>query len=271
MIKFERTVGVMQDLPLYPDRSETPGLALARKRDTLLQRASAQPQRFADSLETRLGECVFETLRLTGAPVARQAIAAVQGGRAGGEVDPSDLDLIQGHLEALSTIRQTAGSSPELSENLLREVHRLSTPGSDGAYRTEPIPSQFTGTAPSRPDLISAKVGNLCEWLSVDSGRAMHPPEKAALAFARLLEISPFEHGNFRTGHLLLSFFAFADRYPPFFMRLEDADVVREEVKQAMAFETLPLVNRLAGSLASSLSFCLDALSAPPSEKEPRS
>lgn len=99
----------------------------------------------------------------------------------------------------------------------------------------------------------------------------MHPPEKAALAFARLLEISPFEHGNFRTGHLLLSFFAFADRYPPFFLRLDDADAVREEVERAMAFETLPLVNRLARSLASSLSFCSEALSAPTFDRGPGS
>ena len=120
---------------------------------------------------------------------------------------------------------------------------------------------QFAGTSTSRPDLIPDKIANLCDWLSVDSGRGMYPPEKAALAFARLLEISPFEHGNFRTAHLLLSFFGFADRYPPFFLRLDDADEVRQEVERAMAFDTLPLVNRLATSLASSLAFCSDALS----------
>ena len=272
MTEFERTRGVMQNLPLYPERSETHGLALGRQRDMLLQRATEQPRRFADSLEKLLGECVFETLRLTGAPVARQAVAAVQTGGAEGEVEQRDLvDLIRGQLEALSTIRERAESSPGLTESLLREVHRLSTPGSEGAYRTEPIPAQFAGTTPSRPELISDKVANLCDWLSVESGRGMHPPEKAALAFARLLEISPFEHGNFRTGHLLLSFFAFADRYPPFFLRLDDAEVVREEVKRAMVFETLPLVNRLAGSVASSLSFCLEALSAPSSDSERRS
>jgi hypothetical protein len=89
----------------------------------------------------------------------------------------------------------------------------------------------------------------------------MHPPEKGALAFARLLEISPFEHGNFRTSHLLLSLFSLADGYPPMFLRLEHAADVRQEVEGAMRFETLPLVNRLARSLTESLSFCLDALS----------
>ena len=272
MTELERTRGVMQNLPLYPDRSDTHGLALGRQRDTLLRRAAERPEKFADSLEKLLGECVFETLRLTGAPVARQAIADVQAG--GTERDPGrsdSADLIRGQLRALGAIRERAESTPELTESLLREVHRLSTPDSNGDYRTEPAPAQFAGSPPSCPDLISDKIGNLCDWLSVDSGRGMHSPERAALAFARLLEISPFEHGNFRTGHLLLSFFAFADRYPPFFLRLDDAEVVREEVERAMAFDTLPLVNRLARSLASSLSFCLDAVSAPSSGRERRS
>ena len=267
--ELERTLGVMHNLPLYPDRSETHGLALARQRDMLLRRASERPERFAESLEKLCGDCVFETLGLTGAPLAREAIAAVQAGGAAG--DAKESDLIRGQLEALSLIKTAAESSPELTENLLREVHRLSTPDSGGVYRTESIPVQFAGASPSRPALIPDKIANLCDWLSVDSGRGMNAPEKAALAFARLVEISPFEHGNFRTGHLLLTFFAFADRYPPLFLRLDDADAVREEVERAMAFETLPLVNRLARSLASSLSFCLDAVSAPSAEPERRS
>jgi Fic family protein len=260
----------MHNLPLYSEGRETHGLALRRQRDAVLEKASKCPQRLADGVEALVRECVFETLRLTGAPVTRQAVAEVWAGTA----EPGEVvgrELIRGQRDALHALRQAAGSRPELTPGLVREVHRLSSPPSAGGFRTRPIAAQFTAAAPSRPDLISDKVANLCDWLTADSGRTMHPPEKAGLAFARLLEISPFEHGNFRTAHLLLSFFAFTEGYPPFFLRLEEADQVREEVERAMVFETLPLVNRLARALASSLSFCLEALSSGSSEKRPRS
>jgi len=249
----------MDTLPLYPNRSENPGLALRRQRDSLLEKGAGSPQRLEESMAALVRECVFETLRLTGAPVSRQAVAAAAGG--GGETE--ERDLIQGQVEALRLLDEAARSGGQLTPKLVREVHRLSTrpDSAGGQFRRQDIEGQFAAASPSPPELISAKVDNLCDWLSVDSGRGMHPPEKGALAFARLLEISPFEHGNFRTAHLLLSFFAFAECYPPFFLRFEEAENVREEVERAMRFETLPLVNRLARALAGSLSFCIEEVS----------
>jgi Fic family protein len=201
-------------------------------------------------------ECVFETLRLTGAPSSRDAIsrAAARGGQ--GE----ESALIRGQFDALGAIERDAQSGPTLTPALVCEVHRLSAPSSDGSFRRQPIAGQFSAATPSRPDLIGEKLANLCEWLGVDSGRAMHPPEKAALAFARLLEISPFDSGNFRTAHLLLSFFGFVENYPPLFFRLEEAEEVRADVERAMVFDTLPLVERLSRALERSLSFCFDYL-----------
>ncbi|MGH9463460.1 MAG: Fic family protein [Vicinamibacteria bacterium] len=254
----------MRDLPLYPERHENTGLALARQRDILLSKASRSPERLRAAVDALGRELVFETLRLTGAPVSREAVAKVAGG---GETltqaERVERELIWGQLEAFRVIQESARSGDTLTAALVQEVHRLSMPhdASAGVFRSQPIEAQFGTATPSPPRLIPAKVDNLCDWLGVDSGRGMHPPEKGALAFARLLEISPFEHGNFRTAHLLLSFFALADGYPPMFLRLEHAEDVRQEVEGAMRFETLPLVNRLARSLTESLSFCLDAVS----------
>ena len=252
----------MRDLPLYPDRQQNTGLALVRQRDALLSMASQSPRKLREAVDALGRESVFETLRLTGASVTREAVAKGAGG-AGEASDDAERALIQGHLHAFHVIEEGARSGDPLTPALVQEVHRLSMPHdpSAGVFRSQPIEAQFGTVPPSPPRLVSAKVDNLCDWLSVDSGRGMHPPEKAALAFARLLEISPFEHGNFRAAHLLLSFFALADGYPPFFLRFEQAEEVRQEVEGAMRFETLPLVNRLARALTESLSFCLDAVS----------
>jgi len=254
----------MRDLPLYPERHENTGLALARQRDALLSKASLSPERLRAAVDALGRELVFETLRLTGAPVSREAVAKVAGvGEPVNQTERAERELIGGQLEAFRVIEESARSGDTLTAALVQEVHRLSMPhdASAGVFRSQPIEGQFGTTTPSSPRLIPARVDNLCDWLTVDSGRGMHPPEKGALAFARLLEISPFEHGNFRTAHLLLSFFALADGYPPMFLRLEHAEDVRQEVEGAMRFETLPLVNRLARSLSESLSFCLDAVS----------
>lgn len=254
----------MPELPLYPERQQNTGLALARQRDALLDRASRNEERFREAVEALRRELVFETLRLTGAPVSREAVGKVAGGGQAGVGDGGDpTEVIQGQFEAFRVLEDRARTGESLTPVLVQEVHRLSMPHdpAPGRFRSQPIEGQFATARPSAPQLISAKLDNLCDWLSVDSGRGMHPPERAALAFARLLEISPFEHGNFRAGHLLLSFFALAEGYPPFFVRLDDAEEVRQEVEHAMRFETLPLVNRLARALTESMTFCLDAVS----------
>ena len=258
----------MRDLPIYPERHQNTGLALQRQREALLAKATPRPGRLREALDVLRRESVFETLRLTGAAVARETVAKVAGGseEAAGTVDTVDNvehQLVEGQLAALRVIEEVARTDKRLTAELVQEVHRLSMPHDParGLFRSHPIEGQFATVTPSPPRLIPVKVENLCDWLSVESGRGMHPPEKAALAFARLLEISPFEHGNFRAAHLLLSFFALADGYPPFFLRLDHAEEVREEVEGAMRFETLPLVNRLARALTESLSFCLQAVS----------
>ncbi|MFQ5791651.1 MAG: Fic family protein [Acidobacteriota bacterium] len=255
----------MRHLPIYPARSEDGGMALARRRDLLARRAEANPRAARRASDALVVDCVWETLRLTGVSVSREnveqvAAGGVFGADAGqrGRMDPF-IGLIRGQLDALNLIEREAREHPSLSLSFLQEVHRLSSPPSDGAFRRGPVKPQFQRAAPCRPELISDKVSNLLDWLSVASGRAMYPPERSALAFVRLLEISPFARGNFRCAHLLLNFFAFVESYPPFFLRFEESEEVRKDIEQALVFDTFPLVSRLSQALARSLSFCLDA------------
>lgn len=249
----------MQNLPLHPARQEH-GPALSRQRDILLTAAGSHPAQMQKALEALTAECVAETLSLTGLPISLDEVTQVATGR------PSDSphgDVISGQFDALRIIKSAAQANPSLKGSLLREVHRLSGPRDGGRYRVGPGRAQFGGATPSRPELISEQVDNLMEWLVADSGMSLHPPERAALAFARLLEISPFDRSNFRVAHLLLSFFAFVGNYPPLYFRADEADEVRQEVERAFRFDTMPLVSRLDQAQMRSLSFCLEIVGRP--------
>jgi len=236
----------MTDLPLYAPPNENRAQALARKRDALSRLALESGEDYRKAVDAIAVDVVHQTLRLTGVPVECDDVE-----RHSTEVS----DLVQGQFAALRLIMAEAEKKPDLTPELVSHVHRLSSPPSDGRYRTASGPRHFL-QPPSPPELIGGRVENLCDWLAADSGREMHPTERAALAFARILEIAPFERGNFRTSHLLLSFFAVAGGYPPFYLRVEDAGAIRAEVDRAMVFDTASLVERFSVALGHSLERC---------------
>lgn len=253
----------MQDLPLHPrqDRENREhGLSIQRRRDALIARAEVNPQAFRDALDTLALECVRETLRLTGVDASLRDVHLVAAGEPPPGLAPENARLVEGQIEALRLIEQESRRQKTPSVELLRVVHRTSSPPSDGSFRTGATSAQFGTAQPAPPALIGERVANLLDWLSAESGRGMFPPERAALALARLLEIAPFERGNFRTAHLLLSFFSLAEGYPPLFVRLQEAEELRQEIERAMAFDTPPLVDRLTRALAQGVAFCEESL-----------
>ena len=222
----------MPELPIHPDGGrEAPGYTLERRLARLVD-LSAEQKRIAQ-LELRESS-VLETLRLTGAA---------------GEND-SGSPIFVGALEALSLIETRAFSGKELEIRLIREVHRLANPPSEGEIRTTDLAPQFKNARVLSARFIESRLQNLLDWLHGDSGRGMFPAERMALWFPRFLEIAPFERGNFRTAHLFLSFFSCADGYPPVSLKLEEAEAVRGEVERAFLFDTGPLVQRFSLALA---------------------
>ena len=241
----------MQELPVHSGKKQDHFSALLHRRNLWLAEAAKNPQRAVKPLQALTIECVTETLLLTGISVSRDEVSRVAG--AGGESSDRS-DVILGQFHALRAIKEAARSSPLLTQSLLCEVNRLSSPPKGGFFRQGPGRAQFAGGTPAPASLVGGRVGNLIEWLAASSGQSLHLPAKAALAFVRLLEISPFESGNFRTAHLLLNFFAFAEKFPPFFLRAEDSNVLRLDVERGLSFDTLPLAKRLAGAQTASLS-----------------
>jgi Fic/DOC family len=244
----------MAELPIYPERGpEAPGYVLERKR----QQWTGVPAERVRAVHDRLRvDCVLETLGLTGVNVERSVVArcASEMARPGGRTEGDALGaLIIALLEALASLEAAARGGRDLDIGLIREIHRAANPPSEGELRSQDLPPQFRNMRPSRVEFIPSRLQNLLDWLSGESGRSMFPAERMALWFARFLEISPFERGNFRTAHLVASFFALQKGYPPVSLRLDDADAIRAEVETALLFDTFPLVQRFSDALARSM------------------
>jgi cell filamentation protein, protein adenylyltransferase len=242
----------MAELPIYPERGrEAPGYALARK---LERWRDAPAETWREASERMRVECAFETLGLTGAGVERGVVdrfageIAKRGARVEGDA------FVLGQLEALESIEAAARGGRGLEVGLIRDVHRSANPPSEGEFRSKELTPQFRNTRSSRVSLIPARLQNLLDWLSGESGHSMFPAERMALWFARFLEISPFDGGNFRTAHLLVSYFALEKGYPPVSLRLADAEAIRAEVESALRFDTFPLVQRFSDALERSVS-----------------
>lgn len=242
----------MAELPIYRERAgEAPGYALERR---LVRLKGAAPERWREATDRLRVECALETLRLTGAGVEMSVVARYAGERLrqGGPVEGDALVL--GQLEALERLESEARGGRGLGIELIRAVHRAANPPSEGEFRSKELSPQFRNTRASRVEFIPSRLQNLLDWLSGESGRSMFPAERMALWFPRFLEISPFERGNFRTAHLLVSFFALEKGYPPVSLRLAEAEEIRAEVERALLFDTFPLVQRFSAAIARSMS-----------------
>jgi Fic family protein len=231
----------MQDLPIYPEKREAPEYALERRLGRLHERPEETYRAALDALRLR---CARETLRLTGAR---------------SEAEDATSELVKAQLEALEVIETAAAQAGDPDVALIRKVHRIASPGSDGSFRSSAIEPHFKNARPSPPEFIGAKLDNLLDWLSGVSGREMFCAARMSLWFARFVEIAPFERGNFRTAHLFTGFFAVSAGFPPISLALEDADAVRSEIERAIRFDTAGLVTRFSGALSHALRECEEA------------
>ena len=234
-------------LPLHPGagtpRPQGPGQEIRARRDRIRERAGNE--RWRSGREALVVEAARATLQLTGTALTDEEIQAARRGAPTPAFGPA--------LGALGLLGNAA-TDRDPTEELIREVHAVSA-GLAGAspFRTVQIEPQFQGAGLSPPQTVALRLGNLLEWVSGASGRDLETAPRAALFFARFLEVSPFERANFRVAHLMLTFFALADDQPPIWFEVEDAPGIREDVSRAFRFDTAPLTERIERSLHRSL------------------
>ncbi len=226
----------MPDLPIYPLKREAPGYALERRLNRL---TAASDTGALPALHALRLELAVETLLLTGVAVDRDRA--------------QESDALRAQLEAIALIEKSAEERDEPDVELIRRVHQMANPGANGRFRASDAKPQFRNARPSPPRFIGDKLDNLLDWLSAESSRQMFPAQRMALWFARFVEIAPFERGNFRTGHLLLSFFACSAGFPPMTLRLDESEPLREDLERAIVFDTAPLVSRFSDAMSRAL------------------
>ncbi len=250
-------------LPLHPGGGSLPdaptaagpGPELRARRERIVRRLGRA--RFSERCRTLSIEAARATLQLTGQlPDSAASEAEIRAGREG---NLAAAPAFRAPLAALRRLEQAAGSSEadgrDPTAPLLGEIHAIAT-GEAGpsSFRASQIEPQFSGAGLSPPQTIPLRLGELLTWISGQSGRDLETAPRAALFFARFLDISPFVNANFRVAHLMLSFFALADEQPPIWFDAGDAPGIRDEVSRAFRFDTGPLTARIERALERSLS-----------------
>lgn len=119
------------------------------------------------------------------------------------------------HHQAVLALHDWVGAGHPVSEDGLRELHRLVLKNIDedrsGRYRSARVMVAAAPRQPIHPDGIPEAMAGLIEWLSAADE---HPLLIAAAAHYRFVKIHPFFDGNGRTGRLLLNWVLLRCGYP---------------------------------------------------------
>lgn len=136
------------------------------------------------------------------------------------------------HLEVVDAARafqravDAAARDEELTEDLVRDVHRIGSASLDdvepGVYRWDMRYVSTSRIFPPPPSQVAELMARLVRSMPL----APHPVAGAALFHLVFEDIHPFADGNGRTGRALLNYLLMAAGYPPIAFKA-DADSAR--------------------------------------------
>jgi fido (protein-threonine AMPylation protein) len=115
--------------------------------------------------------------------------------------------------------------------------------GGTGSLRQSVIAARYRGQDCPEPQFIDRSLDNFFTWMSAESMADIHPIEKAALVFTRIMDIWPFESGNLTVAMVLANAFLNKDGFPPFFIEPGQLAEFEKVIGMAISIETQPLVN----------------------------
>jgi hypothetical protein len=116
------------------------------------------------------------------------------------------------------------------------------------------------GAPPSPPELIEPRLATLEEWLNAPGARSLKPEQAAALAYARIVEVAPFDDGNGRVARLAASHLLVRGGLRPPVLVGADGPYLLACLRAAFRLETEPLVSLLIDASARALDVMIQAL-----------
>lgn len=164
------------------------------------------------------------------------AVVLAHGITIGGKSLREHLEVV-GHKKAIDFVEALAQLDRPLTEDDLRQIHRLVVEGLDyatpGQYRTGDIFIRGSRYEPPPPQEVPRRMRAFIEWLNQAEVPALHPVAVAARAHRELVTIHPFVDGNGRTARLLQNLLLMRRGFPPAVLRLEERPEYLRALEQA--------------------------------------
>lgn len=182
---------------------------------------------------------------------------------------------MSGHDEAVKWILDIVKQERPLTENFIRELHKLilKEPYEIDAITPEGLPVKKRveiGQYKTTPNHVLTKTGeifrfatpeetpalmqDLIEWYRKAIAETRFNPILIAAEFHyKFIRIHPFDDGNGRTARILMNFILLQNGYPPVIIKTEDKSNYLSVLEQADAGLIAPFVEYIAKNLVRSL------------------
>jgi len=160
-------------------------------------------------------------------------------------------DSIIAQMEGATAVFEARTILMEPAKAALLKAHSILFAGQPGAgqLRTSRIAARYRGQDCPDPEFVDRSLDNFFAWMGAEALADIHPIEKAALVFTRIIDIWPFESGNLTMAIVLANAFLKQAGLPPFFVLPEHLAEFEKVVAQAVTIETQPLVNAIHRTL----------------------
>jgi len=142
---------------------------------------------------------------------------------------------------------------PGFDVDRLLDLHRTITGAAKGAdvlRKTEPMPINSMHD-PTPASLLPRMLDNAFDWFNTESFDDLHPVERAAVVYLRLLDLHPFPSHTETTATLAASFYTEREGLPPLVIGADDTTLARytRALEAAFRMLTQPLVEFFAEML----------------------
>lgn len=196
--------------------------------------------------------------RDAGAPALLAAVVAAQ---VRGSLELAGKSGTPEEAEAAGALRRAIAAvdprAPLTVETILTWQEALT--GDRSLRRTDR--DRAAGPPPAPARFVASRLAIMQEWLGGDSARELTAAQQGALAYARIMEILPFDRGNGIVARLAASHLMVRAGARPPILAGADREALEAALQAAFQLETEPLARLLESAAERALDVLIEALS----------